>query len=133
MKIKKYINNILGTNLLNAEQKKLLASNYFFVLSFVLSGVFINTLIFSKDGSAAAVIRYYIFMFLSAALCSLLQGYTVRILKPLKTFRLGIAAYMVYYAAVLIAGDKIGDVSWLAGIISGASSALYFITYAVFP
>ncbi len=122
------LSDLLGINLLNESQKKLMLVAYIALLSQVISGSFINTFIFSSGGSAKAVIFFNIFNLASLTLSSLLQGFLVRRLPTVAVFRIGIISYMMLYIVILLLKDNISGYVWLAGILIGFSGALYYVT-----
>jgi YQGE family putative transporter len=128
MYIIRRLSDLLGVNLLNEAQKKLLLVSYIFLLSQVISGAFINTFIFSSGGSSSAVILFNVYFLGSLGIFSLLQGYLAEKFSTVSVYRIGIVCYMLLYIIILILRDSIGEYVWLAGIIIGLSGALYYVT-----
>jgi len=125
--LKTLILSLLGIRVFNETQKKFYRIECFVFLAMVVSGAFVGTFIMLGDGIRGVVI-YNFFIFAAAGVASFIQAFAVKRFGALKTYRCGIAAYVLFYVTLLILGERINDFLWLAGMLMGISFCFFFVS-----
>lgn len=121
----------LGIDMLENDQKRLLATYWAFIFANLLSAIFVNTFIFAVDGSFRSVVTYNLFVYVAIMLVSFLQGYLGKRFSCKITFQIGIFLYMLFYIVLLIAREQIGSYLAVVGVIYGSGAAFLYISLNV--
>lgn len=125
--IKSLILSLLGVRVFNPVQKKFYVVDCCVFFAMIFAGAFVNTFIMLGGGIRGVVIYNFI-VFGTAGIASFLQAFVIKRFGALKSYRCGIAAYVLFYVSVLILGERINDFIWLAGVLMGISFCFFFVS-----
>lgn len=127
-----------GGGVLLDNQKLFLAAVSLMFAATGLSGIFINTFIYScvsMSGELASglrtVVYYNLCMYASMAFFSIVVGIVGKNTNSRTLICSGLAVYIVLFVLLLVFREKSVDYVWLLGILSGMASALINLNYGV--
>lgn len=136
-KLNDYASGLLGSGLLVHGQGAFLAAVLLQFLATALSGVFINTFLYtaglpSETGtvySLRSVVDYNLCFCLSVCFFSAVVGVLGGRMRAKAGMMLGLAFYAAVYVLLTSYDKHVGQYAWLLGILGGLGSSFYAISY----
>ncbi len=127
-----------GGGVLLSSQKVFLAAVSLMFAVTGLSGIFINTFIYScvstsaEAASALRTVAYYnLCMYASMAFFAIVVGIIGKSMNSRTLISLGLAVYAAMFILLIVLREQSANYVWLLGILSGMASALISLNYGV--
>lgn len=131
------LSSLFTGGVLMREQKMFLSTVSLFFIATTLSGIFVNTFIYScayasgKTVSALHAVAYYnLCMYASMALFSVIIGIVGKTISTRVLMCIGIVFYAFLYILLLVWGIMSIKYIWVLGFLSGMGAAVFNLNYS---
>lgn len=119
------------TKKLDRQTLLLLAVNGLFITANALSGTYFGVYIWKASKDFMQLGWFTLFSHLFMAITFWIAGNGVKEGNKMIVLRLGIGVSAVFYASVLLLGDKAVHYVWLLGIVQGMATGLFWLAFNV--
>jgi YQGE family putative transporter len=111
------------------EAKILLLINALFTFAMGLSGVFINVFFWRGTGSFNVIILYNLMHYISMPFAFIAAGMLAKKKNGVWSLRIGLLMHALFFALILIAGNKGGFYIYALGILYGTAGGFFWLAY----
>lgn len=116
---------------ISSEMVALLMVHGIFLLAVGLSNTFVNIFLWKVEKSLNVVVLFNAFQFATVPVFFILAGWLSKKTSLTANLRIGIICYSIFFIILLTIQDDAAHYAWLLGVLLGASSGFYYLSFNV--